>query len=209
MVVSVNTAATAALPVTAKPKSSTAPAGASTDTTAGINQGAAADPVSIREQLQRQSNAAILHASQQVSLSTGNESLALIYTAAIDAINELLAPDLGENALQRGIDEGLDVSPEATADRIVSLTTALFGRYQDSNPQLSFEDQVNRFVEVISGGIEQGFNEARDILDGLSVLEGDIADNIDRTFELVQQGLQEFVDRSLDAEPDPVEVSEP
>ena len=62
------------------------------------------------------------------------------------------------------------------------------------------------FVEVISQGIEQGFNEARDILDGLAVLEGDIAATIDTTFELVQLGLQEFSDRQLGltVEPEPV-----
>ncbi len=171
-----------------------------------IDNSSSASPVeSIRVQIRRQSNAAILQASQQVSLQSGNEPLALLYSAAIDAINEKLAPELGENALQRGIDEGVDVSPQATADRIVSLTTALFGRYQDSNTELSFEDQVNRFVEVISQGIEQGFNEARDILDGLGVLEGDIAADIDTTFELVQLGLQEFSDRQLGltVEPEP------
>lgn len=153
--------------------------------------------LSIREQLRQSGNAAIMQANQQVSLQSGNESLALLYTAAIDAINERLAPSLGENALQRGLDEGLDVSPEATANRIVSLTTAMFSRYQDSNPELDFSAQVGRFVEIISGGIEQGFNEARTILDGLQVLEGDIAANIDATYALVQQGLQEFSERQL------------
>ena len=153
--------------------------------------------LSIREQLRQSGNAAIMQANQQVNLQAGNESLALFYTAAIDAINEKLAPSLGENALQRGIDEGLDVSPQATADRIVSLTTAMFSRYQDSNPELSFSAQVERFVEVISAGIEQGFNEARDILDGLNVLEGDIATNIDATYALVQQGLEAFSERQL------------
>ncbi len=153
--------------------------------------------LSIREQLRQSGNAAIMRANQQVSLQSGNEPMALLYSAAIDAINQRLAPSLGENALQRGVDEGLDVSPEATADRIVSLTTAMFSRYQDSNPEMSFADQVERFVEIIAGGIEQGFDEARDILDGLGVLEGAIASNIDATYALVEQGLQDFSARQL------------
>ncbi|MEH6471476.1 MAG: DUF5610 domain-containing protein [Halopseudomonas sp.] len=178
----------------------------------GVNRAEAGAPkeLSIREQVKQSANAAIMQANQQVSLQAGNEPLALLYTAAIDAINEKLAPSLGENALQRGLDEGLDVSPEATAERIVSLTTGLFSRYQDSNPELDFSAQVERFVEVISGGIEQGFNEARDILDGLNVLEGDIAANIDTTYELVQQGLQAFVDQmlGLDSGPDSEQATE-
>ncbi|MBT3719368.1 MAG: DUF5610 domain-containing protein, partial [Gammaproteobacteria bacterium] len=47
---------------------------------------------------------------------------------------------------------------------------------------------------IIGGGIDQGFAEAREILDGLSVLEGDIATNIDATYDLVQEGLQAFID---------------
>lgn len=156
-----------------------------------------ADTVSPEQKLRQQSNAAILQASQQVSLQSGNQPLALLYSAAIDEINAKLAPELGENALQRGIEEEVDVSPQATADRIVSLTTAMFGRYQDSNTELSFADQVTRFVEVISGGIEQGFNEARDILGGLGVLKGYIANNIDTTFDLVTLGLQQFTERLL------------
>ncbi len=152
---------------------------------------------SVRAQIKRQGDAAILQASQQVSLQSGNEPLALLYTAAIDAINDKLAPSLGDNALQRGLDEGLDVSPQATAERIVSLTTALFGRYQASNPQLAFSDQVERFVGIIAEGIDQGFGEARDILGGLGVLEGDIATNIDTTYDWVQQGLQAFMDQRL------------
>ena len=47
---------------------------------------------------------------------------------------------------------------------------------------------------MIGGGIDQGFKEARDILNSLGVLEGEIADNIDKTYELVQTGLQDFRD---------------
>jgi hypothetical protein len=200
MAVSITPAAPAALPVTAKPAMATAQANSSSDPA----RAAESKPLSIRQQLQQQSRAAILQASQQLSLQSGNEPLALLYTAAIDAINERLAPALGDNALQRGIDQGLNISPEATAGRIVSLTTAMFGRYQDSNPELAFDAQVNRFVEIIAGGIEQGFSEARDILDGLGVLDGingaNIGANIDRTFDLVQQGLKAFADRQLGIE---------
>ena len=53
---------------------------------------------------------------------------------------------------------------------------------------------MNQFVDVISGGIDQGFAEAREILDGLKVLNGDIASNIDATYELVQDKLAAFVE---------------
>ncbi len=144
-------------------------------------------------------NRSILEAQQLVSLNAGNEPMALLLRSAIDAINEELAPTLGENAIERSQEQGLDVSPEATAERIVSLTTAMFSRYQDSHPDDALAGQVDDFLGLIGGGIDQGFAEAREILDGLGVLEGDIAANIDRTYALVQEGLESF--RQQFAEP--------
>ena len=163
-----------------------------------VGQNAVSSAVEVRQS----TNVAILQASQQVSIQSGNEPLALLYSAAIDAINQELAPALGENTLQRGLEQGLDVSPEATAERIVSLSTAFFTSFQDNNPDLSLEEQVESFTGLISSGVDQGFAEAREILDGLQVLEGEIAANIDATYELVQQGIQAFIDRMLGIESD-------
>jgi hypothetical protein len=138
-------------------------------------------------------NAKLLESALEVTVNAGNNPQALVLKTAIEGINEALQETLGDNAIQNAYDSGLDVSPEATAERIVSLSTAFFGAYQDANPELSQQDALAAFVDVIRGGIDQGFSEARDILDGLSVLEGDIATNIDSTYNLVQEGLSAFV----------------
>jgi hypothetical protein len=138
-------------------------------------------------------NAKLLASALDVTVSVGNDQQALVLKTAIEGINEALQETLGDNAIQNAYDSGLDVSPEATAERIVSLSTAFFAAYQNANPDLSQEEALTAFVDVIGGGIEQGFTEARDILEGLSVLEGDIATNIDSTYDLVQQGLLTFV----------------
>jgi hypothetical protein len=62
------------------------------------------------------------------------------------------------------------------------------------------EESLTAFVDIIRGGIDQGFAEAKDILTSLKVLEGDIATNIDKTYDLVQEGLQSFVDSFNEAE---------
>ncbi|OMH39564.1 DUF5610 domain-containing protein [Motiliproteus sp. MSK22-1] len=164
------------------------------------------NPEQMRQQNQKQQNVAILEAHRTLSLSAKNQPLSLVYQAAIDAINETLAPELGEQAIERAHEEGLDVSPQATADRILSLTTGMFSRFQQHRPELAEPEQVERFLQLISSGIDQGFAEAKDILDGLGVLEGDIASNIDKTYELVQQGLQEFRERFASSE---TSVSDP
>lgn len=156
---------------------------------------------SIAAQNRHQLNRQIVEASLEVSLRTGNESMSLVYKAAVDKINEILAPEMGNaRPIETAYKNNVDMSPEATADRIVSLTTGFFAKYQESNPDLTQEELVNKFIDVIGSGIEQGFNEARDILDGLGVLEGSIAENIDKTFSFVQQGLQDFKDKMLGKE---------
>ncbi len=152
-------------------------------------------PISLTQKLKVALNASILE-STEVKLSARDEPLALTLRAIIDELNAALEPDLGPNAIDAAVESGLDVSPEATAERIVSLSTAFFPAFQDSNPDESGEEVLAHFIDVIRGGIEQGFTEARDILQGLAVLEGSIASNIDLTYSLVQEKLDAFQQRS-------------
>ena len=144
--------------------------------------------------VKKQMNAQILASAVEVSVNAGDQPLSLVLKTALEGINEALKETMGDNAIQKSYDAGLDVTPEATAGRIVSLSTAFFGKYQDMHSDMSQEEALTSFTDIISGGIDKGFAEARDILDGLGVLEGDIAANIDRTYSLVQDGLMSFVD---------------
>jgi hypothetical protein len=147
--------------------------------------------VSASSRAKMQLNVSILQESASVSLSSENDPLALLYKSAITSLNEQLEADFGPDAIQNAL--GQDNSPEATAGRIVSLSTAFFGAFQQQHSDLEGDDALNRFMDTIKGGIEKGFKEARDILQGLQVLNGDIAANVDKTYELVMKGLDDFV----------------
>ncbi len=152
---------------------------------------------SIYAQGQQLKNAAILAAQEDVAISSGDQSLALLYRTALEAINEELAPYMGNNAVQNSVATGMDYSPEATAGRIVDFATQFFSVYQQQNRGLAFEDQLNGFMNIIGGAIDQGFGEAKDILDRLQVLNGDVAAGVDETYQHVQSGLQAFYERML------------
>lgn len=143
------------------------------------------------QQQQATLNVSILE-SAAVIIGVKDDPLALVLNSAIDKINEFLAPTLGDNSIQKGTDSGLDVSPEATAERIASLSTSFYSAFKAQHPEESEAEVLTNFIETISSGIETGFSEARDILDGLGVLEGDTSSNIDQTFELVQEKLAAF-----------------
>ena len=154
-------------------------------------------------------NAAILEANASVSLQSGNNALSLVYKAALEKINDVLQEATGEeNAIQVAVDEGIDVSPEATAQRILSFATGYFDQFKENHKDLEDDAARSQFVDLIKGGIEQGFTEARDILDGLKVLEGDVADNVDKTYQLIMNGLDQFLNGNADSEEDIPEVPE-
>lgn len=141
--------------------------------------------------------------------SAQENSLKLTFQAAIEKLNEVLSAEfavagdeesgpapISEEALKK--QGGMEYwTPENTAKRISDGATAFLGGFQKAHPELEGEELINRFMEVVGGGITQGFGEARGILDDLNVLEGSIADNIDTTYQLVQNNLNNFKNQFL------------
>ncbi|HEY0924983.1 DUF5610 domain-containing protein [Rheinheimera pacifica] len=149
-------------------------------------------------QAKQAQNTAILRANEQVSLRSNNDSLSLLYKTALEGINAELEPVMGENAAQKIYDSGIDTSPEATADRIVAFATGFYSRYKELNPGKSEEETLDSFMKIIGGGIEKGFNDAKDILKGLKVYEGEVESGVDKTYGLVMQGLNSFREKMLE-----------
>jgi len=127
----------------------------------------------------------------RMTLGAANNPTALILQAAQEKINEMFKPYLGDSAIQRAVDSAQDMSPEAAADRIISFATQLIGRAEAQQADLSVDEQRSReqLYENVRVGIERGFEQARDILDGLQALEGDVKESVDSTYSRVQEGL--------------------
>lgn len=141
--------------------------------------------------------------------TSDQSSLKLTYQAAIEKINEVLTANMGTTAegetSSAPVSEetlksqgGMDYwTPENTAKRIVDAATMFLGGFQKANPDLEGEELMNKFMDVVGGGLTQGFDEAKGILGDLDVLKGDIATNIDSTYQLVQDGMQNFKNQYL------------
>jgi len=162
------------------------------------------DAADARNQL----NVQILQASADISIKAGDQSQSLLFRAAIEHINKLLAPELGADAIQGKSSD--DNSPEATAQRIVSLSTAFYDSYAAQHPEKDPAQLAKDFVGLIRGGFEQGFKEAKDVLQGLKVFGGDIESGITKTHDLVNKGYDDFLASKLEALGDTATVaSEP
>lgn len=137
-----------------------------------------------------QLNISILQASVDVSISSGNEPLTLLLQSAIASINDILEPAFGKNAIQNAASQ--DNTPEGTTERIVSLSTGFYAPFKQQHAGEAAADVLESSIATIRGGFNQGYKEARDILQGMNVLDGDIAGNIHRTYSLVQHGYTDF-----------------
>lgn len=143
-------------------------------------------------------------------------ALKILFQETIDKINEALAPDLGEGAISAeklAEQGGMDYwSPENTANRIVQGTVGFFEAYKNANPKLEGEALLDKFLGVIGGGIEDGFKDATNILEGFGVYKGSIKENAEKTYELVQQGLQAFREQQMEkmglSSPQPIQTAE-
>lgn len=146
--------------------------------------------VSTKEEAKTQLNTSIVTASFDVAISSGNESLALLYKSAINSINVVLKQERGDNAIQNAF--GQDNTPEGTAGRIVSISTGFYEAFKRQHPGENEADVLSKFMSTIKSGFEQGYKEATEILQGLGVFSGDIKSGIEKTYALVTQGYADF-----------------
>ena len=86
-------------------------------------------------------------------------------------------------------ENSLDVSPEATAERIVAFALGFFQIYRAQNPGHRDDEILSGFEAEIRRGIEDGFREARTVMAGLQLPEDDSSTSVDDTYDLVQEKL--------------------
>ncbi len=171
----------------------------SAEQTPGVKASAQANTTASTQRSQQ--NKQILQASMDVSIKSADSSLALLYRTAIDRINAVLEPELGPNAISSTPTD--QFTPEATAGRILSLSTGFYDAYAAQHTDQDSETVVRNFVDLIRGGFERGFGEARDILSGLNVLGADspIEQGINQTYALVMKGYDDFLTTKLHPSP--------
>ncbi len=101
-------------------------------------------------------------------------------------------PELAATGPAAFFNASADVTPEATADRIVGFALGLKGTYSRQNSELSEAELMAGFESEIRRGIREGFGNARGILGDLDLHSGQVEENVDATWDLVQQKLAEY-----------------
>ncbi|RIL10734.1 MAG: hypothetical protein DCC75_03725 [Proteobacteria bacterium] len=118
------------------------------------------------------------------------KALGLNAQKIIDKLNELLKEKYGKKIEELKPEE---VTPEATAERIVSGSTAFFAIFAKQNPNLEGEELLEAFMKEVRSGIEQGYSEAYGILEDLGAFNfKGVREGIEQTKVLIEEKLSKF-----------------
>ena len=93
------------------------------------------------------------------------------------------------------LSSGLDMPPEATAQRMVDFAVSFFDAFKANHLEDQPESQIDGFSALIKGAVEEGFAVARSILEGIGPIRHSVGADIDETFELTMRGIDEFVEQ--------------
>lgn len=97
--------------------------------------------------------------------------------------------------------KGEDFTPDKVADRVLGFIEQ---RLQSEAASGADSARLESLLVQAHQGVEKGFAEARKILDGMGVLKGKVADDINTTYDKIQKGLQ-GLERSYGGQPQAAE----
>jgi hypothetical protein len=88
-------------------------------------------------------------------------------------------------------------SPENVSERIFNFAIRGFENFVGQSHNTSSSEARGAYVDYIKPAIESGFEQARHLLE--PVLNDDVSDIIDETFDLVEEKLDLFIGYDVNA----------
>lgn len=114
----------------------------------------------------------------------GVSSHKVLYDRLLAKLNEHIPEQYRDSD---GVLTAEEYSPENVAARILGFVRGGIARAAGDDGE-----KTAAMLDQARAGIERGFGEARDILNGLGVFSGAVAENANRTYDLLQQGMDEL-----------------
>ena len=128
--------------------------------------------------------------SSSVNFQDLYKSLTITAKEIVDKINEKLSASLPDGVQSLKPE---DVTPEATADRIVKGVVGLYSIYAKQNKGLEGEDLLISFIDTVKSGIDAGYSDAIGILENLGAFHYDgVREGLAKTRSLIDEKLAKF-----------------
>jgi len=128
--------------------------------------------------------------SSSASIDDLFKGLSISAQKIIDKLNATLKTELPDGLQSLKPDQ---VTPDATAERIVSGSVAFFEIFAKQNPNLSSEDLLLKFMSEVRRGVDAGYADAAETLEALGAFEFEgIKEGIETTKSLIEEKLKAF-----------------
>lgn len=136
----------------------------------------------------------------EISISTNltpETANGIMFDSVVEQINKALREAGIDLKVEDGQTGKIDTSPEGTARRITDFATGFLDAFRQNHASEGNAVQVQGFMSLTRNAIQEGFQSARDFLEGITKLSDTVEQNIDETFELTNQYLDEFEQTQL------------
>jgi len=117
-----------------------------------------------------------------VNLDDVYKSLTVLSTEVVAKLNEILKEKLPEGIESLKAEE---LTPEATAQRIVQSLTAIFSAFESESSDLGTSAKISEFFKLAREGIAKGLSQAKGILKDLGAFEFEGVENSIKETELL------------------------
>lgn len=163
---------------------------------------------SVQSQVRASMNEQIVQASLRVSLTSADNPQGLLFHSAMEGVYEAMGGKFQSNILpEYQMPEATGpnnpyATPEGSAGVILDFSLGLYASFKEQHPGMEESEVATKFIETIRGGFEKGYAKAVEVLDAMGVFEGNLKAEIEKTYELVMKGYDEFL-ASKTPQPEP------
>ena len=123
-----------------------------------------------------------------------DDNLELLFASFIAYFNQVFEEDLGGILLDNSIEPDLKSSISSFSDRIVTVTTDLFETYFDLHPELSEQEALDQYMNMLYSSINMTVSDFKEMLDRLQQLDEETSSALDEISDSIIEKGNEFID---------------
>jgi hypothetical protein len=123
-----------------------------------------------------------------------DDNLELLFASFIAYFNQVFEEDLGGILLDNSMEPDLKSSIPSFSDRIVTVTTDLFETYFDLHPELSEQEALDQYMNMLYSSINMTVSDFKEMLDRLHQLDEETSSALDEISDSIIEKGNEFID---------------